>query len=171
MKRAARVLAASLLAAVVLASCRSPVPHLLWPQKDLEPAEYNDPSLPRRLLVAARRSDFKAEVVRLLVDDLRGDRVYIRVIGVNQLRHAAANQYQAVVIVSTTMAWTLDPKVTRFLERMADKSRVVLITTSSDGEWLPGKDAYDALSAASRIDDAARIAPEAAAAVRRRLAP
>ena len=168
MKRAALLLCSAVLA---LASCKSPIPHLVWPQKDLEPVEYNDPSLPRRLLVASRSTDFKAEVVRRLVDDLRGDQVYIRLIGVNQLRHAAANQYQAVVVVSTTMARTLDPKVTAFLERVRDKSLVILITTSRHGAWLPDKGAYDALSAASRMDDAPRIAADAAAAVRRRLAP
>ncbi len=158
-------------AILLLGSCKSPIPHLVWPQKDLAPAEYNDPSLSRRLLVASRSTDFKAEVVRRLADDLRGDQVYIRQVGVNQLRHAAANQYQAVVIVSTTMARTLDPKVTAFLEKVRDKSRVILVTTSRRGAWLPDKGAYDALSAASRMDDAQRIAAEAAAAVRRRLAP
>ncbi len=168
MKRAALL---ALPAILLLGSCRSPIPHLVWPQKDLEPAEYNDPSLARRVLLASRSSDFKAELARRLADDLRGDQVYIRQIGVSQLRHAAANQYQAVVIVSTTMAWTLDPRVASFLERVRDKSRVVLITTSSDGDWLPGRGAYDALSTASRMDDAPRVASEAAAAVRRRLAP
>jgi hypothetical protein len=173
MRRAARALAtaaAGVLAGLLLVSCKSPIPHLVWPQKDLVSADYNDPSLDRRVLVAARASGFKAEVVRLLVGDLTGDRVFVRLVGVNQLRHVPANQYQAVVILSTTMARTLDPKVTGFLERVRDKSRVILITTSSGGDWLPDKGAYDAISAASRAADAPGIAAEAAAAVRRRLA-
>ncbi len=171
MKRVVCLFPVLAFAALALAACKSPVPHLILPQKDLQPAEHNDPTLARRLLVASRSSDFKTELARRLVAELSGDQVYIRLIGINQLRHAAANQYQAVVIVTTTLAGTLDPKVTSFLEKVHDKSRVVLVTTSSDGTWLPDKGAYDSLSAASRLDDAARLAAEAAAAVRRRLAP
>ncbi len=174
MNRALRSNAAAafaLLAGLLLSSCKSPIPHLVWPQKDLESADYNDPSLDNRVLVAARASDFKAEVVRLLVGDLARDRVFVRLVGVTQLKHVPPNPYRAVVIISTTMAGTLDPRVTSFVERVRDQSRVILVTTSNDGSWLAGKGPYDALSAASRAEDAARVAAEAAAAVRRRLAP
>ncbi len=152
-----------------LAACRSPVPHLVWPQKDIGPAEHYDPSSQRRLLVASRASEFKSELVRRLVEELRDDRVYVRSIGVNQLRHAAANQYHAIVIVSTAMAWTLDPRVSRFVAKVRDKSQVILVTTSGGGEWLPKDDACDAIAAASRLDDAPRLAAQVAEAVRRRL--
>jgi hypothetical protein len=169
MKHVLRAMAAAAIVGLSLTACRSPVPHMIWPQKDLEPVEHNDPSAPRRLLLASRASGFKAELVERLVAELRADGVYIRQIGVNQLRNAAANQYQAVVIVSTAMARTLDPKVTSFLEKVRDKSRVILLTTSSGGDWLPDEGPYDALAAASRMDDAPRIAAQAAQAVRRRL--
>jgi len=168
MKRVLLLLPVLLLAWLSLAACKSPVPHWLWPQKDVEPAEFNDPSFAHRLLIAARRSEFKSEVVRGLVENLRGDQVYVRLVGIDQLKHAAANQYQAVVIVSTCMAWTLDPKVASFVERVRDKSRVILFTTSGDGGWLPDKGAYDALSSASRMDDAAAAATATTEAVRKR---
>ncbi len=169
MKKAARALALTVLLALSLTACRSPVPHMIWPQKDLGPAEHYDPSAPRRLLLASRASDFKSELARRLVAELRGDNVYIRQIGVNQLTHAAANQYHAIVIVSTTMARTLDPKVAGFLEKVRDKSRVILVTTSSGGDWLPEKGPYDALASASRLDDTPRLAAQVAEAVRRHL--
>lgn len=169
MKHTVGAPALALLVTLSLAACRSPVPHLVWPQKDLAPAEHFDPSSQRRLLLVSRASDFKAEVVRLLVEDLRSDRVYIRSIGVNQLKHAAANQYHAIVIVSTAVARTLDPKVAGFVDKVHDKSRVILVTTSSRGTWLPKQDACDALAAASRLEDAPRLAAQVAEAVRRRL--
>lgn len=169
MKPATGALAAAFLANLLLAACRSPVPHLVWPQKDLAPAQHYDPSAARRLLVASRASEFKAELVRRVVEQLRGDGVYVRVVGVNQLKRAAANQYHAILIVSTTMAWTLDPKVTRFLEKVRDKSRVILLTTSGGGDWLPKDDGCDALAAASRLEEAPRLAAQVADAVRRRL--
>lgn len=169
MKKAARTLAATVLLGLSLTACRSPVPHLIWPQKDLAPAEHGDPSSPRRLLLASRASDFKAELAGRLVEDLRRDGVYIRRIGVKQLKNAAANQYQAIVIVSTAMARTLDPRVAAFLDKVRDKSRVILLTTSAGGDWLPDKGAYDALTSASRTDDASRVAAQVAEAVRRRL--
>ena len=168
MKKAALALAATVLLGLVTA-CRSPVPHMIWPQKDMAPAEHYDPSSPRRLLLASRASDFKAELARRLVEELRGDRVYIRGIGVKQLKNAAANQYQAIVILSTVMARTLDPKVAGFLDKVHDKSRVILLTTSAGGDWLPDKGAYDALTSASRMDEASRLAAQVAQAVRRRL--
>jgi hypothetical protein len=169
MNRALRVPVVLVLIGLVLTGCRSPVPHLIWPQKDLEPAERYDPTAPRRVLLASRASDFKAELVRRIEEELRGDSVYIRRIGIRQLRSAAANQYHAVVIVSTAMAWTLDPRVTDFLQKVRDRSRVILVTTSGGGDWMPEPGDYDALAAASRMDDAARLAAQVARAVRTRL--
>jgi hypothetical protein len=166
-----RLLHAVAVAGIALAGCSSGLPHRVWPQKDLAPAEFNDPTLARRLLIAARSSDFKSEVVQQVVRDLRDDRVYIRLIGVKQLQRAAANQYQAVLVLSTCMAGALDYRVTDFLGRVRDKSRVILLTTSSGGDFTPAPGAYDALSAASRLEGAQTIADRAAEAVRKRLGP
>lgn len=132
----------------------------VWPQDDIGTFEMKDPSLDRRLLVASRTSDFKDEVVRRIQEDLRDRPVYVKFIGVDNLRREKASDYGAVVIISTCMAWELDREVLRFLKQNPEQGNLILLTTSGDGGWLPDGEGrrYDALSTASEMDDTEDIA-------------
>jgi hypothetical protein len=136
------------------------VPRYIWPQGDIQKDELNNPSLEKKVLVASRRSDFKDAVVEKIKEAFRGEPVYVKFIGIDELKKEAAGEYSAIVLISTCIAWKLDRHVNDFLNDQHDQSNVIVLTTSGDGDWLPKKNGrnYDAISSASQPARVADVA-------------
>ena len=84
----------------------------------------------------------------------------MRIAGLSALENERADAFDAVVVMSSCVAWGLDPRVDSFLKHNVGAANVVVLATSGGGDWLPdtkGK-AYDAVSSASkqtRVDEVA----------------
>lgn len=131
------------------------IPHLFWPQRDIQPSTLNDSSCGHRVLVASRASPFKDSVVAGLKARFEGRPVFIRFAGLKELNNHTAAGYEAVVLINTCMSWDPDRRVLRFLRHNRDAhARIVVLTTSGSGRWEPRKRGrvYDAVSAASEQD-------------------
>lgn len=138
------------------------VPHLIWPQGDIQQVELNDPSFEKRALVASRSSEFKDAVVNKIRDSFKGESVYVKFIGIDKLKKEDGTKYSAVVLISTCMGWKLDRTVNGFLNRHEDQGNIIVLTTSGDGDWLPKKKDrhFDAISSASQPVRVNEIADE-----------
>jgi len=136
------------------------VPHLIWPQKDIQPSELNKPSLEKRILVASRSSEFKDTVVNKIRGDFQNESVYMKFIGLEQLEKEDGTNYAAIVMINTCMSWDMDRNVKSFLKRHNDQSNMIVLTTSGDGDWLPKmkEQNFDAISSASKEDNVDVIA-------------
>jgi len=170
--RFARIWVAGTLAVTLVAAGCS-VPHRLTRKEDVSAREWNDPSARKRVLIASRSSEFKNEVVSELEASLRGeDDVYVKVIGVEALEREDVTPYGAVVLVNTCMAWQMDPAIASFLKEHPDNGRVIVLTTSGDGEWKPRKkgQAFDTVTSASAEYDPDAVAGQILEKVRRLLA-
>jgi hypothetical protein len=135
-------------------------PRYFWPQDDVTSYETGDPSWEKSVLIASRSSDFKQAVLKRAVNSFIDEPVFMKIIGVDQLKKEHAEDYSAVVLINTCIAWGMDRRVNKFLNRLEDQSNIIVLTTSGDGEWVPKmKDRnFDAVSAASEeanIDETA----------------
>jgi len=149
----------SVLAGLSLASGCS-VPHRIVSQDDIASREWNDPWMDKKVLIASRSSEFKDELVKRIEEGVRGDDVYVKVIGVEELKKEEGATYGAVVLVNTCMAWEMDPEIQAFLDRQADTGNVIVLTTSGNGEWTPKKQemSFDAVTSASEEYDPQSVA-------------
>ena len=151
-------------------SCVS-VPHMILPQKDIQPGELNEPGLDKKILVASRYSDFKQTIVEKIKTAFQDESVYIKFIGLGQIEEENADQYNAVVMINTCMSWDMDRNVHGFLKRYKDHSNMIILTTSGDGNWLPkmkGRN-FDAISSASKKANADEVANEIITKINSRL--
>ena len=129
-------------------------PHYLWPQRDIGFKETNWQTLEKKILIASRDSAFKRELVDRITAAYSNRPIYIRTTGIEALANENANDYSAVVLITTCMGWTVDVEVERFLTRYGHLSSIIVLATSSGGDVLPDMEnrKIDALSSASVID-------------------
>jgi hypothetical protein len=133
---------------------------MVVPQKDMEPRQVNSPSLEKKVLIASRNSEFKNAVVDKIIESLKDETVYIKVTGLGDLKEEKAEKFSAIVLINTCMSWDMDRNVNSFLKKHKDQSRVIVLTTSGDGDWKPkmkGRN-FDAISSASKKPKADEVA-------------
>jgi hypothetical protein len=140
-----------LLGALGPGSCGAPRP---------APIEVADDGAGRRVLIAARSSEFKDALVARLVEGLKARRCGTRVIDVEALGPGAAAGFDAVVIVDRVWANSLSGPAKKFLAAAPDARRILLVPTSGNGRWRPREAALDAVSCASKTSELDRVAPE-----------
>lgn len=166
--RTLRLTAAAL--ALVIAGCVS-LPHMLSPKRDMAAREYGNPQMKRKVLIGARRSEFKQAVVERVADSLAADSVYVKIVGLRHLKEAEGEPWNAVVLLNSTMSWCMDYRVRAYLRRHRSNENVIVLTTSATGRWEPRrrKGNHDAVSAASEPDRVGALAADILARVRARL--
>jgi hypothetical protein len=110
------------------------------------------------LLIASDASAFK--------DTLRGRVVahfapfsHIAVVSIHRLKAHRARHFDAVLIIDTCLGWSrFNPSMKSFLDAVADPGRVVLFMTVDDVDWTYAYQGVDAITAASRVEDADQVA-------------
>ncbi len=137
-------------------------PQYIWPQSDIAFYEINQNTLEKKILIASRKSDFKNAIVTKIQDAFVEESVYIKIIGVENLKDEDAEQYSAVLIINTCMAWEIDRKVEAFLDKYGERNSIIVLTTSIGGDILPDMEGrrIDAISSASVKEQITPIADE-----------
>ncbi len=127
------------------------LPQYVWPQKDVSFFEINERTLEKKILIASRKSDFKIDIIDEVQRTFVNKGIYIKIVGIETLKNEDANNYSAVLILNTAMAWEIDRKVESFLQRFGDSNSIIVLTTSGSGDFLPDMNGrqVDAVSAAS----------------------
>lgn len=131
------------------------MPGRVWPQKDIELFQVNDPSNKSRVLVASRESGFKSALVKRILGYYEGRPVYVKCIGIGALSLENAADYSCIVLVSSCIARGQDPDVLDYIETNPYYYDFVTLTTSGDGDWKPSikHKEVDTVSSASVIAD------------------
>lgn len=159
---------------ILACSFANTVPSSFWPQKDRTPQEIGAVGSAQRVLIASRTSAFKDSVVNAVIDSLRSDSVYIRVIGIKEVVNEDPEKWTAMLIVNTCMAWQGDNKVQNFLKRHPSYPSFIMLTTSGDSvacgssKWIPQN--VDAVSSASSISHKSAVVENLIGAIRKRFA-
>ena len=134
-------------------------------------AEWGDVEADQRVLIATQRSEFKAAVVKRIVEDLEEDLCYVKVMDLKGLGDEPATEYDAIVVVNTCKAWRMSRGASRFVKSFANKEKVVLLTTAGGGDWMPKSAGVDAISSASKSNKVDPLADEIVSKVRKILNP
>ena len=132
-----------------LTACTAP--QHFWPQYDIAYDEINSDSLDKKLLIASRQSEFKSAIIARVKKVYTDRDIYIRLVGIEDLKKEDPQRYTAILILNTCMGWDIDWRVEDFLNRSVDLKSVIVLTTA-DGEniypQLKGRQ-VDAMSSAS----------------------
>jgi hypothetical protein len=160
MKRLSALFLSIAVPAVLLLSAGCSVPHRIVSKEDVTARAWNDPASDKAVLIASRSSEFKDRIVEAVEQGVRRDDVYVKVIGVEELENEDGGTYTAVVLINTCMAWAMDPKIKAFLDRQENTDRVIVLTTSGNGEWTPKKKEmeFDVVTSASEDYDPEAVA-------------
>jgi hypothetical protein len=124
-----------------------------WPQKSIQAATYGDSLAGRRVLIGGISSPFKDAIVKTIVDSLIKDSVFVKTVGMGDLKKEKATSWNAVLLLNTCMAWELNYKVKKFAKKYPEYTSIVAVTTSGDpktcgsAKQIPGN--IDAISTAS----------------------
>jgi hypothetical protein len=151
-----------LLALVFACQSGCAIPRHIWKQDDIVAGAINEPSSSDRVFIASGESEFKRAVIEHLEDRLTPQGVYIKFAGLSALEKVRADDYDAVVIMTSCVAWGIDPRAAGFLKRHEGANNIIVLATSGAGDWLPdtkGK-GYDAVASASKQTRVEEVADE-----------
>ena len=114
----------------------------------------------KKVLMAIQESQFKKAVILKVKEFLQEDGYFVKTISLKGLSGESTDNYQAIVIVNTCWAWRLNGHVRKFLKNTPDDERkkIVLFTTADSKSWQPELTGVDAITSASRMSEAGRIA-------------
>jgi hypothetical protein len=96
--------------------------------------EINTKSQPHRVLIASQGSEYKEGVVRGVMDSLKEDSVYLKVVDVSSLNTIQPEDWDAIIIIHTWEIWKPEENSKRFLDESYDQSKMYVVTTSGSGE-------------------------------------
>ncbi len=120
----------------------------------------------RKVLIATQQSAFKESIVTQVTDALKEDACYIRVVDVAELEAESPEEYNAVIIANTCIAWRLNRAVSDFLKEFEAREKVFLITTADGEDCGKPPAGVDAVTAASKTGRSSEIAQEIVEKVR-----
>ena len=167
MKR--RLLPAVLLAAFCATQLTcSAIPRGMSSETDIERHEISYSDAERTLLVASRSSGFKDALVEGIEQAFEQESVAITFIGLQELGDEDAEAFDAVVLINTCIAWSLDPQVDTFLHKYRAGGNIIVVTTSGDGNWEPKKQnrEFDTVASASEVARVDEVVGEVVGKVR-----
>jgi menaquinone-dependent protoporphyrinogen IX oxidase len=120
----------------------------------------------RKVLIATQQSGFKESIVAQVTDALSEDACYIRVVDLTELEAETPEEYDAVIIANTCIAWRVNRAVRAFLKEFEARERVFLITTADGEDCGEPPAGVDAVTAASKTGRSSEIAQEVVEKVR-----
>ena len=124
----------------------------------IDPYQVGDPNAPKKVLIASQGSDFKNILLEDMVGQLKSDNIYMSIIDCTSLKKDNSTDWNAIVIIHTTKVHQMPKYVSTYLQRFSDLSRFILVSTSGGGDEMITEFEVDAISTASRLSDANKIA-------------
>lgn len=116
----------------------------------IKTSEIVNPEARRTVLIASQGSKFKNALVDSIVGRLKSRPLAVKVVDVTTLHQEDEADYPAIVIIHTTEKWELQPDVKKFLDRARNHKKILLVTTSGQGDWKTGDYDVDIVTSASR---------------------
>lgn len=104
------------------------------------------------LLIAGDASEFKDGIRRAIIDRYRAT-CNIDIININRLPETNANDYDAILIMDTCLAWSnFNRSVKAFLDKSQNRN-VVFFMTVDDPDWTFTYNGVDAITSASEKEN------------------
>ncbi len=116
----------------------------------IKTSEIVNPEARKTVLIASQGSKFKNELVDSIVTRLKNKPLAIKVVDVTTLQEEDETDFPAIVIIHTTEKGQLQPDVKKFLDRSKNLKKILLVTTSGQGDWKTRDYNVDVITSASR---------------------
>jgi hypothetical protein len=126
--------------------------YLYLRQHAMEPVptrELGDLGLGQAALIATQGSTYKNAVVETLIQHLQEKSVRVRVLDISQLSTVDERDWDAIVLLHSWERWQPPPTVQDFVERLKERRKLVVLTTSGSGESRMA--CVDAVTSASEL--------------------
>jgi hypothetical protein len=118
----------------------------------------NDSSLEQHLLIATQGSAFKDAIVAGVVERLRQQPIFIRVIDVSALSDIENSEWDAIVVLHTIEYGKAPTAAQAFVDRSGHNDKIIALSTSGAGDFKIN--GVDAIASASRLTDVPRRVAE-----------
>ncbi|SHK39505.1 hypothetical protein SAMN02745216_03386 [Desulfatibacillum alkenivorans DSM 16219] len=125
--------------------------------KRVSSVRYGSPSAGSKVLLATEDTEFKNTILKNVVKSYEGQDVFIQVESVPALDKINAEDFDAVVLINTCMAWRVEPEIEAFIKKTADKQKIVLLTTTGDPDLNIEAPGVDSVTSASRMENADHV--------------
>lgn len=170
MKTIRYTFAVVLLAALASLYTGCAMPQKIWPQSDITPYRVGSATSEQTVLLASHSSEFKEVLVEKISGAVTAENMAVDIIGIEGLKAVEAEKYAGVVMISSCLAWSVDPSVRNFIDRHPDYKPIVLVITSKSG-WLPKKTDLDvdAMTSASVLADSDAVSRQIVARLHQKL--
>ncbi|MGD9080086.1 MAG: hypothetical protein PVG96_12130 [Desulfobacterales bacterium] len=112
----------------------------------------------KKVLVVTQNSKFKRAVVSGIYDELDQNSIYLKIVDVKGLKNQSTSEFSAIVIINKCMAGRPDPRVESFIDREAQKNKIIVLTTGILDSWKPDAPGVDAITSASVLEKSDQIA-------------
>jgi len=120
-------------------------------QEVIDPFQVGNPEAKYKVLIASQGSDFKENLVDRFVMELESDSVYLSILDCTQLNENYLKGWDAYVFIHTMQIHKMPEEADLFLHKMADLTKVVLVSTSGAGDEHYKNLDIDGISSASRM--------------------
>jgi len=102
----------------------------------------------KKVLIATQSSAYKDAITARLVEHLQGRAATIKVIDISGLAQVQCENWNAIVLMHTWEIGKPPAAVPAFIDRLCDRTKLVVLTTSGQGNLkMPGIDAVTSASA------------------------
>lgn len=106
-----------------------------------------------KILIAADASEFKSEILKRILETFQA-KYNIDIVNIDKLNKMSIDEYSAVLIMDTCMAWTgFNPSLKSFIEKQENRDKAVLFITAGDPDWKYSYLELDAVTSASEIEN------------------
>ncbi len=106
-----------------------------------------------RVLIAIRRSEFKAEVVSRLIAGYQ-HRANIKTIELDEIEDVQTADYDALIVMGARMGWLMfSGRELLFLRRLQRPEKLIMVMTAANSEWEWDRDDIDVITCASKREN------------------
>ena len=113
-----------------------------------------------QVLIAGSKSDFKNALVAKVVKELNDRKITSAIVPLKQLKELDESKYDLLVLISSCIAFKPAPQVKKFLKKVKNKEKIIVVTTVGNEKWGPKNLEVDAITTASTIVKVDEIANE-----------
>ncbi|HNW91986.1 MAG TPA: hypothetical protein PKM88_03640 [bacterium] len=123
---------------------------LKYAQGVIRPASAPVANATRHMLIGSQGSDYKQELVRQLAARLQAEGIASQIIDVTALPTVKETDYDAIILICSIEFYAAQKDVAAFIAAAQHPERIVLHTTSGQGDMPPQVCRIDAITGASQ---------------------
>ncbi|MDA3884891.1 MAG: hypothetical protein PF638_04785 [Candidatus Delongbacteria bacterium] len=125
---------------------------MMYSQGVIEPFEAGEKASSEKVLIASQGSDYKNMFVKKIIEKLKNDSLFIKVIDVTEIEKENIDDFKAVLIINSIEMYDMQENAKGFLSS-GNSDKVIMLATSGNGSMGPKDNSIDAITTASTVEN------------------